>query len=159
MKNDIVPQFINELTEAEEWKSVEELSKSYLKHKSNELVMDCLAMSYYKQQKYSEALEVLELIDRTDSYMWISNKTQCLYYLGRAPEAEQLIRTLPLESLDEEYLINLGLYMTSQGKYEKTKKLLKPIVNKSDKAAFNYGWHLMADDKLLEGYKLSLIHI
>ena len=49
--------------------------------------------------------------------------------------------------------MDLGLYMTAQGKLNQTRKLLAPIADTNVRASFNYGWHLLAEDKFQEGYK------
>ena len=43
--------------------------------------------------------------------------------------------------------------MTAQGKLNQTRKLLAPIADTNVRASFNYGWHLLAEDKFQEGYK------
>jgi hypothetical protein len=82
------------------------------------------------------------------------NKAKCLYYLKRAPEAEKLIKSLPKEILNDPLTqVDLSLYTTAQGKFEESKRILKPLANKIPQAAFNYGWFLLGEDKLQEGYK------
>ena len=148
----MIPQLIGELFQAGEYPAARELAISYLRHKEDKDIRFMLAGIYHEEKKNEEALECIEKIPLSE--MVIIHKAKVLYYLERAPEAEALLRSLPKKwKKDEAYMVDLGLYMTAQGKLNQTRKLIGPIADTNIRASFNYGWHLLAEDKFQEGYK------
>ena len=149
----MIPQLIRELYDSKEWAACRELAIAYLRHEKNDEIMVLLGGVYNEEKKFDKALECIENV-KINHPQNLINKARCLYYLCRAPEAERIIRSLPSKyKEDEAYKIDLGLYMTAQGKIEETKKILSTIADVNDRAAFNYGWFLLGEDKLQEGYK------
>ena len=148
----MIPQLITELFEANEFAAARELSIAYLRNEKNEHIMCILAGAYFEERKYDKSLECIEKL--TPTYSVLLKKASCLYYLERAPEAEAIMLSLPKKFRESEAgKIDLGLYKTAQGKLNETRKILEPIADKNKRASFNYGWHLLAEDKLQEGYK------
>tara|TARA_B100000965_G_scaffold297389_1_gene255717 strand:+ start:5533 stop:6843 length:1311 start_codon:yes stop_codon:yes gene_type:complete len=148
----MIPQLIRELFHAGEYPAARELSISYLRQKEDEDIRFLLAGIFHEEKKYKEALECIEKVPLSD--IVLIHKAKILYYLQRAPEAEAILRSLPKKwKKDEGYIVDLGLYMTSQGKLNQTRKLIAPIADTNNRASFNYGWHLLAEDKFQEGYK------
>jgi hypothetical protein len=136
----MISQLIIELSEKGEPKASKELAIAYLKHQKDVEILNLLAL---------ECMNALP-----ESPGMLINKAKCLYYLKRAPEAEKLIKSLPKEILNDPLTqVDLSLYTTAQGKFEESKRILKPLANKIPQAAFNYGWFLLGEDKLQEGYK------
>ena len=156
---DLIPKLIRDLHDAKEWAACRELALFYLHKVEDNEILFLLGAVYHEEKKFDKALECLELFynDELEPHKKVNvlvNKANCLYYLKRAPEAERIIRSLPPDIRnDEALIIDLALYMNSQGKEREAAKLLAPIADTNVRAAFNYGWHLMAEDKLLEGYK------
>ena len=149
----MIPQLIRELYDSRELAACRELAIAYLRNEKSDEIMMLLGGIYNEEKKFDKALECVERVKIKDPGLLV-NKARCLYYLGKAPEAERIIRSLPYKLRSSEAgIVDLGLYMNAQGKYKETEELLAPIADVNDRAAFNYGWHLMADDKLLEGYK------
>ena len=149
----MIPQLIRELYDSRELAACRELAIAYLRNQKSDEIMMLLGGIYNEEKKFDKALECVERVKIKDPGILV-NKARCLYYLGKAPEAERIIRSLPYKLRSSEAgIVDLGLYMNAQGKYKETEELLAPIADVNDRAAFNYGWHLMADDKLLEGYK------
>jgi len=148
----MIPQLIKELFEAKEFPAARELAIAYLRKEKNEDIMFTLAGIHHEEKNYSKALECIDKV--TPNEHVLVNKAKILYYLERAPEAEAILRSIsPQSKKNEGYIIDLGLYMTSQGKLNQTRKLLAPIADTNPIASFNYGWHLLAEDKFQEGYK------
>jgi len=149
----MIPQLIRELFDSRELAACRELAIAYLRNEKSDEIMMLLGGIYNEEKKFDKALECIERVKIKDPGILV-NKARCLYYLGKAPEAEKIVRSLPYNLRESEAgIVDLGLYMNAQGKYKETEELLAPIADVNDRAAFNYGWHLMADDKLLEGYK------
>ena len=148
----MIPQLIHELFESKELPAARELAIAYLRNEKNENIMFLLAGIHHEEKNYSKALACIEKV--TPSETVLIHKAKILYYLERAPEAEAILRSLPKKcKKDEGYIVDLGLYMTAQGKLNETKKLLAPIADTNVRASFNYGWHLLGEDKFQEGYK------
>jgi len=148
----MIPQFINELFEAHELPAARELAIAYLRKEKDENIMFLLAGIHHEEKNYSKALECVEKVTPNETVL--IHKAKILYYLERAPEAEAILRSLPKKWKNNEgYIVDLGLYMTAQGKLNQTRKLLAPIADTNIRASFNYGWHLLAEDKFQEGYK------
>ena len=148
----MIPQLINELYEATELPAARELAIAYLKKENDDQIMFLLAGIYFTEKNYDKALKCVEKLNPT--FKVLVHKAKILYYLERAPEAEAILRSLPKNyKKDEGYIVDLGLYMTAQGKLNQTRKLLAPIADTNVRASFNYGWHLLAEDKFQEGYK------
>lgn len=145
----MIPQLIIELSEKGEPKAAKELAIAYLKHEKNVEIANLLAKLYHDDKEFDKALEILESLPSDPGVKL--NKAKCLYYLKRAPEAEKVLKSLG--KLDELSQIDLTLYLTAQGKFEESKKILQPLANYIPQAAFNYGWFLLGDNKLQEGYK------
>ena len=145
----MIPQLIIELSEKGEPKAAKELAIAYLKHEKNLEIANLLAKLYHDDKEFDKALEILESLPSDPGVKL--NKAKCLYYLKRAPEAEKVLKSLG--KLDELSQIDLTLYLTAQGKFEESKKILQPLANYIPQAAFNYGWFLLGDNKLQEGYK------
>ena len=159
----MIPQLIRELYDSRELAACRELAIAYLRHEKSTEILMLLGGVYNEEKKFDKALECIEILNSNEPDILV-NKARCLYYLNRAPEAERIIRSLPYKYRSSEAgIIDLGLYMNAQGKERETAELIAPLADTNIRAAFNYGWHLMAEDKLLEGYKyvrvLSLIHI
>jgi len=149
----IIPKLIVELYEGKELAACRELAISYLRYEKNDDIMFLLAGVYHDERKFDKALECIENLTIKDSNVLV-NKARCLYYLNRAPEAERIIKSLPQEFVQSDAgKIDLGLYVNAQGREREAAAIFAPLADKNIRAAFNYGWHLMADDKLLEGYK------
>jgi tetratricopeptide (TPR) repeat protein len=145
----MIPQLIIELSEKGEPKASKELAIAYLKHEKDLEIANLLAKLYHDDKEFDKALEILESLP---SNLGVKlNKAKCLYYLKRAPEAEKVLKSLG--KLDELSQIDLTLYLTAQGKFEESKKILQPLADHIPQAAFNYGWFLLGDNKLQEGYK------
>ena len=145
----MISQLIIELSEKGEPK---ELAIAYLKHQKDEEILNLLGKLYHDDKEFDKALECMNALPESPGML--INKAKCLYYLKRAPEAEKLIKSLPKEILNDPLTqVDLSLYTTAQGKFEESKRILKPLANKIPQAAFNYGWFLFEEDKLQEGYK------
>ena len=148
----MIPKLINELYDAKEFPAARELAIAYLRNQKDDNIMFLLAGIHNEERNYSEALECVEKVPLNETVL--VNKAKILYYLERAPEAEAILRSLPKKmKTNEGYVVDLGLYMTAQGKLNQTRKLLAPIADTNIRASFNYGWHLLAEDKFQEGYK------
>ena len=120
----MIPQLINELFEAKEFPAARELAIAYLKREKDEQIMFLLAGIHHEEKNYSKALECVEKV--TPEPNVLINKAKILYYLERAPEAEAILRSLPKKyKSDEGYIVDLGLYMTAQGKLKGSKNCLK----------------------------------
>ena len=145
----MIPQLIIELSEKGEPKAAKELAITYLKHEKNVEILNLLAKLYHDDKEFDKALEILESLPSNPGVKL--NKAKCLYYLKRAPEAEKVLKSLG--KLDELSQIDLTLYLTAQGKFEESKNILQPLADHIPQAAFNYGWFLLGDNKLQEGYK------
>ena len=151
---DLIPQLIKELYNGGEFAACRELAIAYLQHEKSDEILCLLGGVYDKEKKFDKALECIEKTTIKNSPEILPNKARCLYYLNRAPEAEKIIRSLPEKYLQSDAgKIDLGLYMTAQGKIQETKEILAPLADTNKKAAFNYGWFLLAEDRLQEGYK------
>ena len=149
----IIPELIKELYDYDELAACRELSISYLNHEENDEILSLLGGVYDQEKKYDKALECIDKIKNKNPDLLV-NKARCLYFLCRAPEAEEIIRSLPSEyRQDNKIQIDLALYLTAQGKTEEAEAILNPLADIEDKAAFNYGWFLLAKDKLQEAYK------
>ena len=148
----MISQLIIELSEKGEPKASKELAIAYLKHQKDEEILNLLGKLYHDDKEFDKALECMNTLPESPGML--INKAKCLYYLKRAPEAEKLIKSLPKEILNDPLTqVDLSLYTTAQGKFEESKRILKPLANKIPQAAFNYGWFLFEEDKLQEGYK------
>ena len=148
----MISQLIIELSEKGEPKASKELAIAYLKHQKDEEILNLLGKLYHDDKEFDKALECMNALPESPGML--INKAKCLYYLKRAPEAEKLIKSLPKEILNDPLTqVDLSLYTTAQGKFEESKRILKPLANKIPQAAFNYGWFLFGEDKLQEGYK------
>ena len=148
----MIPKLIHELFDSQEFAAARELAIAYLRNQKDENIMFLLAGIYHEEMNYSKALECIEKVPPNETVL--IHKAKILYYLERAPEAEAILRSLPKKwKSNEGYIVDLGLYMTSQGKLNQTRKLLAPIADTNVRASFNYGWHLLAEDKFQEGYK------
>jgi tetratricopeptide (TPR) repeat protein len=145
----MIPQLIIELSEKGEPKAAKELAIAYLKHEKDLEIANLLAKLYHDDKEFDKALEILESLPSDPGVKL--NKAKCLYYLKRSPEAEKVLKSLG--KLDELSQIDLTLYLTAQGKFEESKKILQPLADHIPQAAFNYGWFLLGDNKLQEGYK------
>lgn len=148
----MIPQLIIELSEKGEPKAAKELAISYLKYEKDAEILNLLGKLYYDDKDFEKALECMNALPESSGVL--VNKAKCLYYLKRAPEAEKIIKSLPKEELNNPLIqIDLSLYTTAQGKFEESKRILQPLANQFPQAAFNYGWFLLGEDKLQEGYK------
>jgi hypothetical protein len=148
----MISQLIIELSEKGEPKAAKELAIAYLKHQKDVEILNLLGKLYHDDKEFDKALECMNALPESPGML--INKAKCLYYLKRAPEAEKLIKSLPKEILNDPLTqVDLSLYTTAQGKFEESKRILKPLANKIPQAAFNYGWFLLGEDKLQEGYK------
>lgn len=148
----MISQLIIELSEKGEPKASKELAIAYLKHQKDVEILNLLGKLYHDDKEFDKALECMNALPESPGML--INKAKCLYYLKRALEAEKLIKSLPKEILNDPLTqIDLSLYTTAQGKFEESKRILKPLADKVPQAAFNYGWFLLGEDKLQEGYK------
>jgi len=145
----MIPQLINELYDAKEFAAVQQLAIAYLNHEEDAQILGLLAGTYHEEKKFDKALECLEKLPETTNTL--INRASCLYFLHRAPEAEEIVKSLP--TLNDGYRIDLSLYLNAQGKVEESQEILAPIADHNDRASFNYGWYLLSEDKLQEGYK------
>ena len=145
----MIPQLINELYDAKEFAAAQKLAIAYLNYEEDAQILGLLAGTYYEDKKFDKTLECVDKLPETP-YLLI-NKASCLYFLHRAPEAEEIMRSLP--TLDDGHKIDLSLYLNAQGKFDESREVLAPIADTNVRAAFNYGWYLLAEDKLQEGYK------
>ena len=145
----MIPQLINELYDAKEFAAVQKLAIAYLNYEEDDQILGLLAGTYYEDKKFDKTLECLDKLPETP-YLLV-NKASCLYFLHRAPEAEEIMRSLP--TLDDGHKIDLSLYLNAQGKFDESREVLAPIADTNVRASFNYGWYLLAEDKLQEGYK------
>ena len=145
----MIPQLINELYDAKEFAAAQKLAIAYLNYEEDAQILGLLAGTYYEDKKFDKTLECLDKLPETP-YLLI-NKASCLYFLHRAPEAEEIMRSLP--TLDDGHKIDLSLYLNAQGKFDESREVLAPIADTNVRASFNYGWYLLAEDKLQEGYK------
>ena len=145
----MIPQLINELYDAKEFAAVQKLAIAYLNYEEDDQILGLLAGTYYEDKKFDKTLECLDKLPETP-YLLI-NKASCLYFLHRAPEAEEIMRSLP--TFDDGHKIDLSLYLNAQGKFDESREVLAPIADTNVRASFNYGWYLLAEDKLQEGYK------
>jgi len=148
-----IHQLIKELYDAKEWAACRELAIAYLRHEKSDEILMILGAVYNEEKKFDKALECIENLKIEDDHIRV-NRARCLYYLCRAPEAERIIRSLPHKLRESAPgKVDLGLYMSAQGKFKETKELLSTIADTYDRAAFNYGWYLIGEDKLQEGFK------
>ncbi len=148
----MIPQLIIELSEKGEPKAAKELAIAYLKHEKDVEILNLLGKLYHDDKEFDKALECMNALPESPGVL--INKAKCLYYLKRAPEAEKLIKSLPKEVLNDPLTqVDLSLYTTAQGKFDESKRILKPLADKLPQAAFNYGWFLLGDNQLQEGYK------
>jgi hypothetical protein len=145
----MIDKLIIELSEKGEPKAAKELAIAYLKHEKDLEILNLLGKLYHDDKEFDKALECMNALPESPGV--ILNKAKCLYYLKRAPEAEKLLKSLG--KLDELSQIDLTLYLTAQGKFEESKEILKPLADHIPQAAFNYGWFLLGDGELQEGYK------
>ena len=145
----MIPQLIIELSEKGEPKAAKELAIAYLKHEKNVEILNLLGKLYHDDKEFDNALKCMNELPESPGVLL--NKAKCLYYLKRAPEAEKVLKSLG--KLDELSQIDLTLYLTAQGKFEESKNILQPLADHIPQAAFNYGWFLLGDNKLQEGYK------
>tara|TARA_B100000287_G_scaffold92485_1_gene84637 strand:- start:1051 stop:2337 length:1287 start_codon:yes stop_codon:yes gene_type:complete len=145
----MIPQLINELYDAKEFAAAQKLAIAYLNHEEDEQILGLLAGTYYEDKKFDKTLECLDKLPETPHLL--VNKASCLYFLHRAHEAEEIMRSLP--TFDDGHKIDLSLYLNAQGKFDKSREILAPIADTNARASFNYGWYLLAEDKLQEGYK------
>ena len=149
----MIIQLIRELYDSGEWAACRELSLAYLRHEKSDEILMLLGGVYNEEKKFDKALECIEKVKTKDPNLLV-NKARCLYYLNRAPEAERIIRSLPYKLRESDAgIIDLGLYVNAQGKEREAAAIFAPLADTNIRAAFNYGWNLMAEDKLLEGYK------
>ena len=124
----MIPQLINELFAAGEFPAARELAIAYLRKEKDENIMFLLAGIHHEEKNYSKALECVEKVTPNETVL--IHKAKILYYLERAPEAEAILRSLPKKWKNNEgYIVDLGLYMTAQGKLNQTRKLLAPIAD------------------------------
>ena len=144
----MIPQLINELYDAKEFAAAQKLAIAYLNHEEDEQILGLLSGTYYEDKKFDKTLECLDKLPETPHLL--VNKASCLYFLHRAPEAEEIMRSLP--TFDDGHKIDLSLYLNAQGKFDKSREILAPIADTNARASFNYGWYLLAEDKLQEGY-------
>ena len=148
-----IPKLIEELYDAKEWAACRELAIAYLRHEKSDQIMMLLGGVYNEEKKFDKSLECIEKVGNLN-LSGLLNKARCLYYLGRAPESERIIKSLHSEDRKDNLIqIDLALYLTAQDKLDEAEAILAPLVDMEDKAAFNYGWFLLAQDKLQEGYK------
>jgi tetratricopeptide (TPR) repeat protein len=145
----MIDKLIIELSEKGEPKAAKELAIAYLKHQKDVEILNLLGKLYHDDKEFDKALECMNALPESPGV--ILNKAKCLYYLKRAPEAEKLLKSIG--KLDELSQIDLTLYLTAQGKFEESKEILKPLADHIPQAAFNYGWFLLGDGELQEGYK------
>ena len=145
----MIPQLINELYDAKEFAAAQKLAIAYLNYEEDNQILGLLAGTYYEDKKFDKTLECLDKLPETPHLL--VNKASCLYFLHRAPEAEEIMRSLP--TLDDGHKIDLSLYLNAQGKFDESREVLAPIADTNVRASFNYGWYLLAEDKLQEGYK------
>ena len=145
----MIDKLIIELSEKGEPKAAKELAIAYLKHQKDVEILNLLGKLYHDDKEFDKALKCMNALPENPGV--ILNKAKCLYYLKRAPEAEKLLKSIG--KLDELSQIDLTLYLTAQGKFEESKRILKPLADHIPQAAFNYGWFLLGEDKLQEGYK------
>ena len=145
----MIPQLINELYDAKEFAAVQKLAIAYLNYEEDDQILGLLSGTYYEDKKFDKTLECLDKLPETPHLL--VNKASCLYFLHRAPEAEEIMRSLP--TFDDGHKIDLSLYLNAQGKFDKSREILAPIADTNARASFNYGWYLLAEDKLQEGYK------
>ena len=145
----MIPQLINELYDAKEFAAAQKLAIAYLNYEEDDQILGLLAGTYYEDKKFDKTLECLDKLPETP--LTLINRASCLYFLHRAPEAEEIMRSLP--TLDDGHKIDLSLYLNAQGKFDESREVLAPIADTNVRASFNYGWYLLAEDKLQEGYK------
>ncbi len=122
----MIPQLIHELFESKEFPAARELAIAYLRREKDENIMFLLAGIHHEENNYSKALECIERVTPNETVL--IHKAKILYYLERAPEAEAILRSLPKKwKNDEGYMIDLGLYMTAQGKLNQTSKNISRV--------------------------------
>lgn len=148
----MIKQLIIELSEKGEPKASKELAIAYLNHEKDDEILNLLGKLYHDDKEFDKALECMNALPQSPGVLL--NKAKCLYYLKRAPEAEKIIKSLPKEIQNDPLTqVDLSLYTTAQGKFEESKRILSPLANQLPQASFNYGWFLLGEDKLQEGYK------
>lgn len=148
----MISQLIIELSEKGELKAAKELAIAYLKHQKDVEILNLLAKLYHDDKEFDKALECTKALPKSSGSLL--NQAKCFYYLKDAPKAEKIIKSLPREILNDPLTqVDLSLYTTAQGKFEESKRILKPLADKVPQAAFNYGWFLLGDGNLQEGYK------
>ena len=148
----MIKQLIIELSEKGEPKAAKELAIAYLKHEKDVEILNLLGKFYHDDKEFDKALECMNALPESPGV--IMNKAKCLYYLKRAPEAEKLLYSLPKEYREDPLTqIDMTLYKTAQGKFDESKKILKPLAKSYPQAAFNYGWFLLGDGDLQGGYE------
>lgn len=148
----MIKQLIIELSEKGEPKASKELAIAYLNHEKDDEILNLLGKLYHDDKEFDKALECMNALPQSPGVLL--NKAKCLYYLKRAPEAEKIIKSLPKEIQNDPLTqVDLSLYTTAQGKFEESKRILSPLANQLPQASFNYGWFLLGEGKLQEGYK------
>ena len=100
----MIPQLINELYDAKEFAAAQKLAIAYLNHEEDEQILGLLAGTYYEDKKFDKTLECLDKLPETPHLL--VNKASCIYFLHRAPEAEEIMRSLP--TLDDGHKIDLS---------------------------------------------------
>jgi hypothetical protein len=78
------------------------------------------------------------------------NMAKCFYHLQRADLAEKLL--YQISNLDDNGMTDLALYKSAQGNFDESCNIYKSI--NTPQAKFNLGWHLLKEDKFLEGMSL-----
>ena len=78
------------------------------------------------------------------------------YANGNIEKAEEIAKYL-IQNQGQEYLFDLGLLYSVQGKFKESFEIMKKteeLFPNNDKVKYNKGWHEMLQGNLLEGFKL-----
>jgi hypothetical protein len=158
--------FINiilELVERGYYKAGKELSRVYLTHQNNSLIVGMLARCHFQLHEYKECLNILDLslktIDKDDpDYESIqNNRAKCLYYLKNSPESIKILESFSEESKNtDDIKIDLALYKNSIGKFDESYEILKSV-KQTHATVFNSGWHLFRKGKFKEAFENIIV--
>lgn len=152
--NDEIKKLIFTLHEHKEYSAAKELAIAYLKRIEDIEILNVLAEIYFNNKEFQKSLDcVNEILNHHQDENILMNKARCLYYLKRAPEAEEIILSLSDELRNETNVqIDLALYKTAQGKFDESYDILHDLP-RTDKVCFNYGWFLFHKNKFREGFE------
>jgi len=169
-------QFLNDLAIKKEWEVLEKLCNISIKglppgQTAHPLILNMLSRSLFETKKFKKANDILQdilkLAKSPDEIEDVNfNICKCLYYLKRADEAIKLMDSFSDEKRSTlEYKIEYSLYQNAIGNTEKSKEILKSVIDcqkpedrdsafsrQHDIIGFNYSWFLFRECKFKEAF-------